>query len=61
MTAKHRMSIKLTRDQRRLLKRLAKHFGTTMTDILVRGIELMEAKRQAQEATFAGTVAGLGD
>jgi hypothetical protein len=42
MSAKFRMSIKLTREQRRLLKRLAKQLGCTMTEVLTRGLAHVE-------------------
>ncbi len=54
MTAKVRMSIKLTRDQRRLVKRLAKQTGLTMTDVLVRGLELVSQKLMLAAISDAG-------
>lgn len=56
MTAKFRMSVKLTRDQRRLLKKLAGIYGVSMTDILVKGIEYVDCARQLQEARGTGEI-----
>jgi uncharacterized protein (DUF1778 family) len=49
MTAKHRMSLKLTRDQRRLLKRVAKHCKLSMTEVLTRGLEMFSEQVKAEQ------------
>lgn len=48
------MSVKLTTQQRRTLRRLAKAHGVTMTDIITKGIEYVDQAFQLAQIGASG-------